>query len=68
MRYKEDMRENEIKAEEMGERNIMTRYEYECWASDEHPYGEALETLLDIANGIYPLEDFIKEVKEYNKG
>lgn len=63
MEYSEDLHENERQKVLNGQRNVITLEQYEEWASEGYEF--TLELLLDIANGVYSVEDFIKDVKEY---
>lgn len=63
MEYSEDLHENERQKVLNGQRNVITLEQYEEWASEGYEF--TLELLLDIVNGVYPIDQFIKDVKDY---
>lgn len=65
MRYADDTQANEAKAEEMGERNIVTSKMLAYFVGGDRPDAEAWEMLLDILNNHWPLEDAVREVRDH---
>ena len=52
--------------EKNGQRELLTESEFRAWQGSDNMTIELLEELiLDMANGIYSIEDFLADIKSY---
>lgn len=65
MQY-DELVQKEKESVENGQRNRLTLQELENWAGsdDGSTYSFMCELVLDIANGIYSIEDFLKDIED----
>jgi hypothetical protein len=63
MRYSHYFSDNEKQAKENGERDNISYNEVLAFCGGTHD--DTTELLLDILNGIYSIDDCIKDIKEY---
>lgn len=66
MRYSQDPLENESIKIDNGERTIVSASEVNDFLGGDATDDEAWEMLLDILNKQYPVEDAVRDIREYN--
>jgi hypothetical protein len=54
--------------EKNGQRELLTEDEFRAWAGESFNVEFLEELLLDIVNDIYSIEDFLKDVRDYDDG
>lgn len=65
MQYNDNREVNEVEHRKNGERNVIDSSKLLAYLGSDNYQNKAEEMLLDILNGIWPLDDAIEEVREH---